>query len=120
MSAHNTTSFRLTIANGGTDSPYLSSLFSAGQLKALLGSLVQMVVYTPAALTAAVTMQVRAVEASGTPVTLQTPAGTDVAFAAAKGVVVNAGAFRDFRMHSAGAEAADRDFDFVCQLTVTS
>lgn len=118
MAAHNVTRFVLSIPNGGTDSPYVSSLFSAGQLKALFGSLVQMIVYTPAALTGTVTMQIRSLEATGTPVTLQVVPGTDTAFAAAKGVVVNAGAFRDFRIRSSAAEGAQRDFEVVCQVTI--
>ena len=89
-------------------------------MKAVLGSAVQMVVFVPAALTAAVTMEVVATEGdSSNTRTLQQSTGTDVPFAAGKAVQINAGAFKDFRFHSAGAEAAQRDFDIVFQLTVT-
>lgn len=109
----------MSIPNGGTDTPALSSQLSAGVLKTLLGHTVQIVVNTPSALTAAVTMQVVATEGGSTWVPIQSPAGTDIPFAANKAVIVNAGAFRDLRMHSAGAEAAQRDFDLTFQLTVT-
>lgn len=116
MAAHNTQKVTLTIANGATDSEYLSSKFSAGVLKALLGSVISMTVYTPSALTGAVTMQVRSTESSGTPATLQAVAGTDTPFAAAKAVVVNAAGIKDFRMHSAAAEGAERIFEVVFQV----
>lgn len=119
MSSHNVTKIRLSIPNGGTDSPYLSDSLSAGQLKALLGSAVQFVVFAPAALTGVVTLQVRHTEASGTPQTLQTSGSADITIAATKAVPVNVGAFRDLRIHSAAAEAAQRDFDIIFQVTVT-
>lgn len=116
MSAHNVNEFSLTIANSDTDTEYLSSKFSAGQLKVLLGSLVAMTIFTPSALTGTITMQVRSTEASGTPVTLQSPAGTDIEFAAGKAVPVHVGSFRDFRLHSSGSEGAERVFKVVCQV----
>lgn len=119
MSAHNAGPVTLSIANGQTDTPALSSLFSRGQLKALLGSLVQMVIQAPSALTGAVTIQVVGTEGSSSWVTLQSPAGTDIPIAASKAVIVNAGAFRDLRLHSASAEGAQRDFVLTFQLTVT-
>lgn len=66
------------------------------------------VIYGPAALTAAVTVQVLPF-GDATWRTLQS-GGVDVAVGAGKAVVISPPAFADLRLHSAGAEGADRDF----------
>lgn len=116
MSAHNTSKVTLSIPNAGSDSPWLSSILSLGQMKAVLGSVVHMIIYTPAALTNAITVQVVPTEGDTSGKTLQTSAGTDLTLAAGKAVVVPASAFKDMRIHSAGAEAGQRDFDVVIQV----
>lgn len=119
MSAHNHGPVTMSIANGQADSPALSTLKSAGVLKTLLGSCVQFTVQTPAALTGTINVQIVNTEGASSWVTLQSPAGTDITFPASKAVIVNAGAFRDMRIHSNSAEGAQRDFILTFQLTVT-
>ncbi len=89
-----------TIALGGTDSSVLE----------LTGRERRISIQTPAALTAAVTLQ-------GTNENVAAPtyqnvqvAGVDVAVAAAKLIVMDTPACRTIRFKSAGAEAAARDF----------
>lgn len=119
MSAHNVGPITLSIASSGTDSPALSAQLSAGQRKVLFGSSVQFVVAAPAALTGAITIQVLMEESGSSWKTLQAPDETDITVAADKALVVNAGAFRDLRIHSSASEAAQRDFKLTFQVTVT-
>lgn len=118
MSMMNSGPWRLSIPNAGTDSPALSTIMSAGQRKIGLGSGVSIGIACPAALTGTVTIQVVPTEGSSSWVTLQSN-GSDIALTASKLVVVDAGAFRDLRIHSSGAEAAQRDFDLTFQVSVT-
>lgn len=112
-----TARFRLTIANGGTDSPALSSLISKGNARSTLGNSEAITISAPAALTGAVTVQVSPAYGSGNWKTLRQD-GADVAVAAGAAVTINEVAFEDIRLHSAGAEAAARDFDIVCQINM--
>ena len=119
MSAHNAGPYTISIPNAGTDSPALSSIFSAGQLKVASGSCIGLTVSAPAALTGTVTIQTVPTEGSTSWVTLQQN-GADIAIAAGKMVPVSVGAFRDLRFHSSGAEGGQRDFALTFQLTVTT
>lgn len=101
--------FTLSIPNGGTDTPALSSLLSKGNLRSTLGNTSMLTVFAPAALTAACTVQVRSQYGTGAWLTLQEN-GADVAVAAGKAVDVFGVAAEDLRVHSAGAEGAQRDF----------
>lgn len=105
---------RLTILNGGTDSPALSTVWSKGQVRSAVGVAADMVVYAPAALTGVVTIQLAPSYGSSSWKTLQ-QGGVDVTVAAGKAASVPVGAFGDLRFHSAGAEGAARDFDIVLQ-----
>lgn len=107
--------FRLSIPNAGSDTPALSSLISKGNARSTLGNSESITVFPPAALTGAVTVQISPKYGSGQWFTLQQN-GADVAVAAGKAVVINEVAFEDLRLHSAGVEAAARDFDVVCQI----
>lgn len=93
----------LTIASGQTDSAVLDAdTFRKYEALTIMG---------PAALTGTVTVQVGTTDASSpTFVTLQSPPGTDVAIAAAKAITISPPCFPQFRMHSTGAEGADRTF----------
>lgn len=95
----------LTIANGGTDTPGITTLQYG---RAGLGQAKTLTIYAPAALTAAVTVQVLP-RGDSTWRTLQQN-GADVAVAVGKAVQINSGGWDDLRLHSAGAEGAARDF----------
>ena|SRR5689334_10349221 len=118
MSAHNAGPYTLSIPNAGTDTPALSTLLSAGQLKVASGSCIGMTVTSPAALTGTITIQTVPTEGSSSWVTLQQN-GSDITVAAGKMVPISVGAFRDIRIHSSGAEGSQRDFLLTFQLTVT-
>lgn len=119
MSSHTAGPYTLTVGSGTTDSAALSAALSAGQLKTLFGSCIGFTVVSPSALTGTITVQVVPTEGSTSWVTLQAN-GSDITIAANKAVPVDTGAFRDIRIHSSGAEAADRDFLLNFQLAVTS
>lgn len=102
----------LSIPNGGTDSNALSSLFSKGNVRSVFGNAAMITLYAPAALTAAVTVQVSSKFGSAVWRTLQ-ESGVDVAVPAGKAVDVFGAGIEDIRFHSAGAEGAQRDFDVV-------
>jgi len=112
-----TARFTLSIPNGGTDTPALSTLMSKGALRSTVGNCTDMELYAPAALTAAVTVQISSKYGSGVWKTLQS-GGSDVALVAGKSIQVPIGAFEDLRFHSAGAEGAQRDIDVVFQITM--
>ena len=119
MSIHNAGPYRLTIPNAGTDSPALSTLLSAGQLKVLFGSAIGLTITcVSAALTGTVSVQVVATEGGSTWTTLQ-QSGAPVTIGALTTVPIFTGAFRDLRIHSGSAEGANRDFDITVQIGVT-
>lgn len=108
----------LTIPNGQTD----SNVLSLSQDRVGLGMGINMTIYTPAAYTAAITVQLSPVDnpAAGDWKTLQYPVpGTDLVLTAGKAVFINAvGLFgaRAMRIHSAGAEGADRVHQLFTQI----
>lgn len=98
----------LTIANGGTSSPALSSVWSKGQVRSTLGNTESMTIYGPAALTGVVKVEVAPKYGGGVWKTLSKD-GTDVTVVAAKAVTVEMpGGIQDMRFTSAGAEGAAR------------
>jgi hypothetical protein len=101
--------FTLSIPNAGTDSPALSTLLSKGNLRSTLGNSEEITIFAPAALTGVCTAQVRSQYGVGPWVTLQQN-GADVAIGAGKAANIYGAAIEDLRIHSAGAEAAQRDF----------
>lgn len=109
--------FVLSIPNAGTDTPAVSTLMSKGAARSTFGNSRNISVTSPAALTGACTIQVSPKYASGIWATLQVN-GADVAIAAGKSVSVPTGAYEDIRIHSAGAEAAQRDFQVVFQVAL--
>lgn len=106
-----TASVNLSIPNAGTDTPALGTVLSAGQLKLFFGTSDNIIIYVPAVLTGACTLQYSPVEnpAAGDWKTVQIN-GADVVLAAGKAVSFHGVAAKDLRIHSAGAEAAQRDF----------
>lgn len=105
---------KLTIPNGGTDSPTLSAaLGSASAAKVALGSAINVSIAGPAALTGVASLQVSPDGALWT--TMQKPDGTDVNCAAGKTIPVDVVAGVDLKIHSTLAEAAARDFYVVIQ-----
>lgn len=104
----------ISIPNAGTDSPVIDA-DAFGKFEAIT-------IMAPAALTGTVTVQVGTTDAAApTFVTLQSPPGTDVAIAAAKAFTISPPCFPQFRMHSSGAEGAQRDFNVWARLaSVTS
>lgn len=109
---HNARVGTLRISNGGTDSPAISTLGAFGRVG--LGAAIGISINAPAALTAVVTVQVLPY-GDATWRTLQS-GGADVTVAAGKTVVISPPAFADMRLHSAGAEGADRDFFIDAQI----
>lgn len=107
----------LTLANAGTDSARLSDVWSKGQLRSAVGAASDLSIYCPAALTGVVTLQVapKYADVAGNFRPVQQN-GADVTLAAGKVTNVKLGAFGDLRIHSAAAEAAQRDFDLVFQI----
>jgi hypothetical protein len=96
----------ISIPNGGTDTPELNL---AGDINR--GPII-LEILAPAALTAAVTVQIS--DVSGGTFRTLTTGGADVAIAAGKAVVVtDLPATGVLRLHSAGAEAAQRDFRII-------
>ena len=90
----------LTIANGGTTSNVISFAEARGPVAILI--------IGPAALTAAVTLQVATTE-TGTFVPLQS-GGSDITIPAAKGTQITMSTPGAMRLVSAGAEGAERVF----------
>ena len=120
MSAHIAGPYTLSIPNAGTDSPALRTILSAGQLKVIFGTCtVFIVTCLAAALTAGVTVSVLPVEGGSTWTTLQNPSNSDVTIGALKSVPFPYSGFRDLRIHSSSAEAAQRDFNLTFQLATT-
>lgn len=106
----------LSIPNGGTDTPVYN-------VQSALGAISSMIVFAPAALTGVISIQVAPIDTPGAAPndlkTLQWQPGTDVAIAAGKAVNIPLTAgFRSFRIHSASAEGAQRDFPVTFQLDV--
>jgi hypothetical protein len=116
MSAISTQKITLTIANGQTSSQKLSTVLSAGQLKMMLGALVGLTVFAPAALTGSVNPVVMDTE-GGTGLVLQLN-GADVVCNVNKASFVPAGGWLDFQLVSSASETADRIFTIVAQLEI--
>ena len=112
MARHNVVLGTATIPNGQSDSNWLSVP------KAVFAHVINFLIYGPAALTAAVTVEVAANEqpVGGDQRTLQLVPGTDVTVPALKAVKVEAGGIMSIRVHSAGAEGAQRDFIITAQM----
>lgn len=104
----------LTILNTATD----SGVFGVDDY----GKYEAITIHAPAALTAVVTVQVATTDvAAPTFNTLQSPSGTDITVAATKSITLTPPCFVQFRLHSAGAEGADRAFTITGRLaSVTS
>lgn len=105
----------LSIPNGGTDSPALSSLLSSGAMALLVAGARRLNVLAPAALTAAVTVQGTNTVGGSDWSTMQ-DRGADVAVGAGKLAACDFEGIKDIRIHSAGAEAAQRDFIVTVQV----
>ena len=112
-----TARFILSVPNAGTDTPALSSMMSKGAARSTFGNSRSISVTAPAALTGACTVQVSPKYGSGVWATVQQN-GADVAVGAGKSVIIPSGAWEDLRIHSAGAEAAQRDFQVVFQVAL--
>lgn len=108
----------LVIANGETTSTLLSSLLSEGQMK-VLGSLEQLAIQGPSALTAAVTVEV-AQQYPGTSWAKLQRGGSDVAVTATDTTEIDRPVFRDLRLVSAGAEGAERTFQLMAKLALST
>jgi hypothetical protein len=92
----------LTIANGQTDSAALDAdAFAKYEALTING---------PAALTGTVTVQVGTTDASSPTWNTLQSGGVDVGMAATKSITISPPCFPQFRMHSSGAEGADRVF----------
>jgi hypothetical protein len=92
-----------TIASSGTDSAGLSAEVWKGCNAIIIAC-------DESALTGTVTVQMLTTDGGSTYATLQSPAGTDVAIAAAKAIMLDVLAFPKIRLHSSGAEAGARVF----------
>lgn len=94
----------LVIPNGGTDSNALAAKD--------YGDAVEITIYSPATITGTITVQVSPNDPPSTTgfVTLQSPPGTDIAVAASKAITIVAYSYKQLRIHSSGAEAAERTF----------
>lgn len=104
--------FTLTIPNGGTDSPALSTIqgvTGTGIMNTLTALLRRFAIKAPAALTNACTVQVASSIGGADWVTLQNDS-VDFALTAAKENTSDTAGWKDIRIHSAGAEGAARDF----------
>lgn len=101
----------LSIANGQTKSTSIQDYFGANPGKVGMDHCTSITIKAPAALTAVVTAQIAETNPSVDAdfVTLQ-QSGADVAVAAGKAVTITHIAAKDFRLISAGAEGAQRDF----------
>jgi len=103
----------LTIASGQTDSPALSTV---AKPKIALGVAIDLVIYAPSALTGTVSVQVSPIEEpDSADWRTASVAGTPVTIAAGAAEVVPVVAARDLRIHSSGAEGADRSFIVLAQ-----
>lgn len=107
----------LTIPSGQTD----SNVLSLSQDKVGIGMGIGMTIYTPAAYTAAITVQLSPVDnpSAGDWKTLQYVPGTDLTLVALKAVFISSGALfgaKAMRIHSAGAEGADRTHQLFTQI----
>jgi hypothetical protein len=102
----------LTIPSGQTTSQQLSVGRSHGEMKTLLGPDFDMAIFAPAALTGAVHVEVSPEKdaTAGSFVTMVDGTGADVVIPAGKAMNLPAATFRDLRLVSASAEAADRVF----------
>lgn len=98
----------LAIAAAGSTSALLSSLLSKGQMK-VLGSMLELAIYAPAALTGAITVEI-APEYPGVNWRTLQQDGADVVPTAGDVALVRSPAFMDLRIQSAGVEAAEREF----------
>lgn len=116
MSRHKALVGTLVIANGQSDSSFLSSVLTAGQIKVLSGSVVALEITAPAALTATCTVMTVPTEGSTTWTTAAVNGGTTYALAAAQTTVIPISAFADLKIHSAGSEGAERSFIIWAQL----
>jgi len=105
----------LTIANGGTTSPALSSVWSKGQARSAIGVAADLIIYAPAALTGVVTIEISPSYGGALGWSTLQANGADVTVPAGKAISVPIGAFGDIRLKSAGAEGAARDFQLVFQ-----
>lgn len=115
MSLHRVNVGTLTIANGATDSPALSTLLTAGQMKVLGGSIADLEITAPAALTGTCNVQTVPVEGSTT-WTDATLFGSTFALGAGTTTSIPISSFADLRIHSGSAEGAARAFIVVAQL----
>lgn len=95
------------IASGQTDSPGISNHWGANPAKVALDHATSVTIIAPAALTGVCNPQIDG--GNGTFVTLQS-AGADVTLPAGKATVLPRFTAVDLRIHSAGAEGANRDF----------
>lgn len=109
------------IANGGTESGLLSAQRSKGQVKLAPGSLVDMIVYTPDALTNTLKAYISPVYPGDTADwRVLANASGDIAFAANKAIQLTIASFRDLKFVSSGAEAAERTIKVAWQLSIST
>lgn len=106
----------LRINNGAAISALLSSLLSRGQMK-VLGSVEQLSIQAPAALTNAVAVEVAA-EYPGVTWSRLKRAGVDVTLPAGGTTDIDRPAFRDLRFQSAANEGANRDFVVIAKMNL--
>jgi hypothetical protein len=114
MSRGNEAIGTLTIPSGAAVSPALSSILSQGQMK-VLGSMVELAIYSPAALTTAMVVQI-APEYPGVNWKTMQQDGADIVPTAGDVILVRNPVFLDLRIQGAGNEAADRDFTLMGKL----
>lgn len=110
MARHNGVIGTLTIALNGTDSTELTA--STTRNKIALGTIVDWVIFAPAALTGTVTVQVSSLDTPGASDwrALQVQSGTDVTVPAGKALIVPCAGARALRVVSSVAEGAERAF----------
>lgn len=106
----------LRISSGGTNSTALSDYWGANPANVAMQFANDISIQAPAALTAVVTLQSRAV-AGGTWSAVQ-EGGADVTIAAGKTRTLLGLQAADLRLVSAGAEGADRDFFVTIQESI--
>lgn len=116
MAAINDGPYTLTIANAGTTSGSLSTAAGLTSLRHLMGALIGFTIFAPAALTGTVSVEV---SYDGSNWLALADSGTDVTVAANRATAVRAGGFRDIRLVSSGAEAAERSFTVLLQFDVS-
>lgn len=117
MARHVATIATLRIASGQSASAAISS--ATMNTKTALGHIVDLLIYSPAALTGTITVETSWLESPGASDwrTLNV-SGTDVAVGAGKAVLVSVAAMRALRLKSSGSEASDRDFVIVGQYDI--